>query len=462
MTARPMDKLKRILLVNPVNAQRGLATTSFTKCKPMSLGVLAKLTPPDIEVVVIDENFENFEEKILSAGKIDLAGITAFTSTVTRAYEIAEKLKDDGIPVVMGGIHVSFFPDEALGYCDSVVVGEAEGVWEKLLEDARAGALGRVYRQEKKAEDVKIGSFPNGIFSDKYFWGAVQTSRGCPMNCDFCTVTIFNGFKYRLRPIDEIISELKEVKQKHVFFYDDNIVGRTAEQKARAVDLFERIVKEGIKKDWFCQCSINVGEDDRVLKAMYKSGCRMMLVGFESVDPDNLKAMNKGTNLNLLKRYEELINRIHSHGIAVLGSFMVGYPFDSRKTIKTLPEFINKMGVDAFQLTHLTPFPGTKLYDRLISEGRITKASYPGDWSKYNFSNVVYSHDSLSEEELVNIVYGVKNVLTLPLMAVWGRFFRTLLSTRSFSTAVIALMWNLGVRKAYVNGINARKKTNKN
>ena len=452
-----MERIKRILLVNPVNSQRGLATTSFTKCKPMALGVLAGLTPPGVEIILIDENYDCFEEKIALAGKVDLAGITAFTSTVTRGYEIASALKASGVPVVMGGIHVSFNHEEALKYCDSVVIGEAEGVWERLLLDADGGGLKKVYKQEKEHGDVTIGPFKNSIFSGKYFWGAVQTSRGCPMNCDFCTVTIFNGFKYRLRPIGGIITELKEIKQKHVFFYDDNIVGRTKEQKARAVELFKRIVAEGIDKHWFCQCSINVGEDDEVLKWMYRSGCRMMLVGFESVDGDNLKSMNKGHNLALLKRYPELIGRIHSHGIAVLGSFMVGYPYDSFRTVKVLPDFINRMGIDAFQLTHLTPFPGTKTYARFLEEGRITKMDYPEDWSKYNFSNVVYRHETLTEEELLNIVYGVKNALTLPMTAVLGRFFKTLFLTRSFSTALISFLWNLGVRRAYVNGIKRRK-----
>lgn len=234
-----MANIKKILFVNPINKQRGLAGAGFSRFPALSLGILAKLTPPDKEIHLIDENFDIFEEKIEKIGKVDLVGITSFTSNVSRGYEIASFFRKQNITVIMGGIHVSFLPDEALKICDSVVIGEAEVVWEKVLEDVENNRLQRIYKQDKKFEDIKIEVPRRDIFSKEYFWGAIQTSRGCPMNCDFCPVTMYNGHKYRQRPVEEIISELKTINQKYVCFYDDNIVGRTKEQKEHALALFK-------------------------------------------------------------------------------------------------------------------------------------------------------------------------------------------------------------------------------
>ncbi len=453
-----MAKIKKILLINPCNKQKGLATIKATRFKPMAIGVLAGMTPRGINVEVIDENFDNFEEKIKKIKNIDIAAITSFTSTATRAYEIAEKLKKKKVPVIMGGIHVSFMPEEALKYCDSVVIGEAEGVWKKVLRDYNEGNLERIYRQKRKKEEIPIGRSDDSVFNKNYFWGALQTSRGCPMNCDFCSVTPFNGHIYRKRPVDDIIAELKEIKQKFVFFYDDNIVGKTKEQKYYALNLFKRMVKEKINKIWYCQCSINIGEDEEILKWMRKAGCRMLLVGFESVDKENLKRMNKNYNLKLIEKYDRLIRNIHKNGIAVLGAFMIGYPLDGIHTIRILREFVMDKGIDSFNLTHLTPFPGTKLYSRLSSEGRIVDCNYPDDWEKYNFSNVVYKHGNLSKKELIFIVDSIKKKIVAPVHMLFYRFLKTLFSTKSFSAALVALTWNLGVRKAYLNGLKRRQK----
>ncbi|MCX8094420.1 MAG: B12-binding domain-containing radical SAM protein [Candidatus Goldbacteria bacterium] len=450
--------MKKILLVNPINRQRGLAGSRFTRFPPLNLGIIAKLTPEDKEIYLIDENFDIFEEKIKDISKVDLVGITSFTSTVTRGYEIAKFFKKQNIPVVMGGIHVSCLPEEALQYCDSVVIGEAEGVWEKVLKDAENGHLKKLYKQEKKFEDIIIEIPRRDIFSKNYFWGAIQTSRGCPMNCDFCSVTMYNGHKYRQRPVEDIINELKTIEQKYVFFYDDNVVGRTKEQKEHALTLFKRMVEEKLNKIWFAQCSINVGEEEEILKWMYKSGCRIMLIGMESVDEKNLKLIHKQENVRIYNKMQELIKNIHRNGIAILGAFFVGAPYDDIHTIEKMTKFINKNNIDSLQLTHLTPLPGTRLYTKMQQENRIIANNYPDDWIKYNFSNVVYRHEKLSKEELIYIVDSIKNKIVAPFWMLIKRFIKTLINTRSFRAALIALLWNIGLRNIYLRGLKQRKK----
>ncbi len=453
-----MRTIKKILLINPINKQKGLAGSKFTRFPPLNLGILAKLTPSDKTIYLIDENFDVFEEKIEKIGRIDLVGITSFTSTVTRGYEIAKFFKMQNIPVIMGGIHVSCCPDEALKFCNSVVIGEAEGIWEKVLQDAEIGQLKNIYRQNNKFEDIKIEIPLRDIFNRNYFWGAIQTSRGCPMNCDFCSVTMYNGHKYRQRPVADIINELKTIKQKYVFFYDDNIVGRTKEQKDNALLLFKKMAEEKLNKIWFAQCSINVGEEDEILKWMYKSGCRIMLIGMESVDETNLKLIHKHENVRIYNKIDKLIRNIHKHGIAVLGAFFVGAPNDGIDTIDKMVNFINKNNIDSLQLTHLTPLPGTKLYINMEKENRIILNNYPDDWIKYNFSNVVYKHEKLSREELIYIVDSIKNKIVAPFWMLIKRFLKTLFNTKSFSAALVALLWNIGLRSIYLKGLKQRKK----
>ncbi|MCX7698993.1 MAG: B12-binding domain-containing radical SAM protein [Candidatus Goldbacteria bacterium] len=450
--------IKKILFINPVNKQRGLAGARFSCFPPLSLGILAKLTPPDKEIYMIDENFDNFDEKIKKIGRVDLVGITSYTSNVSRAYEIAKFFKEQNIPVIMGGIHVSFLPYEALQFCDSVVIGEAEGVWEKVLEDIENNRLQRMYKQDRKFEDIKIETPRRDIYNSKYFWGMIQTSRGCPMNCEFCSVTIYNGHKYRKRPIEEIINELKTIKQKYICFFDDNIVGRTKEQKEHALLLFKRMVEEKLNKIWFAQCSINVGEEEEILKWMYKSGCRILLIGLESIDEESLKEMHKQENVRILNKINDLIKNIHKNGIAIIGSFIIGSSNDNLNTINKTVNFIIKNDIDSVLITHLTPFPGTRLYTKMQQENRIIANNYPDDWIKYNFSNVVYKHEKLSKEELIYIVDSIKNKIVAPFWMLIKRFIKTLFNTISFRAALIALLWNIGLRNIYLRGLKQRKK----
>jgi radical SAM superfamily enzyme YgiQ (UPF0313 family) len=447
-------KISKILLVNPVYKRPGYFAGLHRAFQPLALGVLAALTPAEIEIVLIDEKFDNFDEKIEEISNVDMVGITGFTSNISRGYKIAHKARQKGIPVVMGGIHVSFNHEEALNYCDSVVIGEAEGLWEQVLKDLEQGKLNKIYRHNINVENIKQSAVRRDIFQKyKYSLGGIQTARGCPMNCDFCSVTAFNGFKYRKRDIDDIISEFKGIQQKEIFICDDNIIGRTEEQKAHSLKLFKRMVEEKMNKRWVCQASLNVGEDSELLDWMYKSGCRIMLVGFESPSKKNLKSMNKAYNLSVAEKYGELINRIHRSGIAVLGAFILGYPDDGPHSADEVADFIKEYKIDAFIISHLTPLPGTKLYKRIQAENRFLPFSFPEDWNKFEFVNVVFNHEKLSKQQLEEIMKRLRGRVTVPISTVLLRFLNTLKETKSISTAILSLKYNLLYRQTYLRRI---------
>jgi radical SAM superfamily enzyme YgiQ (UPF0313 family) len=452
-----MEQINHILLVNPVNKKKGFSSSLFTKMPPLSICVLAALTPAAIKLSFIDESFDDFDEKIASMHGINLVGITAFTSTVTRAYEIASFFRSKGIPVIMGGIHVSFMYEEALRYCDSVVVGDAEGIWDQVLQDAGNKALKKIYKNDINSDGWKKVKVNYDILNPKYQWGALRTTKGCPMDCEFCTVTSFNGRIYQRRAIEDVINDIKRIQQKQIFFYDDNLVGRTTEQKQWAIELFKRMVKEDMRKPWFCQGSINVAEDPDVLDWMYKAGCRMILIGFESVDRQNLVKMNKKQNIPVLDSYPRLIRNIHQKGIAVLCSLMVGYPFDNLETAQKIVRFVHDNWIDVVQVTHLTPFPGTKVYERLKREGNLTKCNYPEDWKHYTFSRITYKHENLSEQELLQIVDLIKDELSRSFFTLILRGTKTILSTKSITSALFAFKWNYGLRTAYLGGIKRKQ-----
>jgi radical SAM superfamily enzyme YgiQ (UPF0313 family) len=453
-----MHLLNKILLVNPVYKRKGYYGKFHSGYQPLALGVLAALTPERIKIVLIDEKFEKFEDVIAKEKDVSLIGITGYTSNIIRAYQIADKAREMKIPVVMGGIHVSFNVDEALLHCDSVVIGEAEGLWEKVLRDVEDGNLKKIYKHENRNMRINPARPRRDIF-DKYNYriGGLQTARGCPMNCDFCSVTEFNGFQYRKREIEDIINEIKQIKQRELFFYDDNIVGRTKEQREHSIKLFKRMVECKVRKLWSCQASLNIAEDEELLVWMYRSGCRLVLIGFESTDYENLKAMHKTTNLSLIYRCGELIKRIHQNGIAILGAFIIGYPNDNYDTVERLVNFINKYKIDMFIISYLTPLPGTALFKRMLEEGRIITNNYPEDWTKFEFAHVVFKHNTLSKQQIEEIMYRIRYKITVPFISILKRFINTLIETRSISTAFMSLRYNYFYRKQYVNRLRYLK-----
>lgn len=373
---------RRLLLVAPSHR-----TGKKALFPPLALGVVAALTPGDWEVTIVDEAVEPVEFD----RPADLVGITAMTPTAPRAYELADAFRQRGRQVVLGGMHPSALPEEAAAHADAVVVGEAEGVWEEVLRDAARRRLRGIYRS---AERPALEGLPVPR-RDLYRPGAylctatVQTSRGCPFSCDFCSVTRFFGRTYRWRPVEEIVSEVKALGQKIVFFVDDNIFGAPA----RARELFRQLVP--LRINWVGQSSINIARNPDLLRLAARSGCRGLFVGLESLAADNLRQMGKSL-LNRVEDYREAIARIQGHGIGVEGAFIFGLDGDDPGVFRRTVRFARRLGLAAAQFGILTPFPGTPLRERLEQEGRIVD----NGWSRYTISNVVYRPAGMAPEVL--------------------------------------------------------------
>ncbi len=390
-------KRKKLVLINPFSPKKReelFDTSSISP--PLGLGIIAALTPDDWDIQLIDENFETFKYT-----QADLVGITALTSAANRAYELSELYRKKGVKTVLGGIHVSMCPDEAQQYADCIVIGEAECVWASILEDYTRNSLKKRYVGEM--QDLSNAVFPRrDLFHNAYSYANIQTTRGCPMRCDFCSVHTFNGSKYRARPVDEVLDEIETIPDERLFFVDDNLIGYTKESAERAIALFKGMIERGIQKDWYCQASLNIADNDEVLKYAAASGCRMILIGIESEKIDQLQETNKKMNLKVgVDHYEEAFQKIHKHGISVLGALVFGLDSDTLEDIENRTRFAIESGIDAMQATIITPLPGTGLYKRLEKEGRLLYTNYPEDWEHYHFLEVIHQPIKMSPETLM-------------------------------------------------------------
>jgi radical SAM superfamily enzyme YgiQ (UPF0313 family) len=370
----------KVLLILPKHAGGflgGVSKSGKAGFARLSLTTVAALTPGDIDVRILDARVEDVDYN----EPVDLVGITGLTAEIPHAYEMADGFRKKGVKVVMGGVHVSALPDEALRHADSVVVGEAELVWNKLIEDFKAGTLKQVYKADNFI-DMKSMSIPRRSLLDYDMYtsfSTLQATRGCPFKCDFCTVTTFFGNSYRCRPVEDVINEVKGLPDKKLFFVDDNIVGRPGYAK----ELMKALIPLKIK--WGSQGSITIAKDDELLTLFSKSGGSYIFIGFESISPDNLNDMHKGWNK--IENYEKAIKKIHDAGIDIVGSFIVGLDNDDVSSFRNLLSFVMRNKIDYAQFQILTPLPGTNLYKRFEKEGRISD----GDWSKYHTGSVVFN-----------------------------------------------------------------------
>jgi len=406
----------------------------------MALGIIAALTPENWEIEIADENFEDFTFR-----QADLVGITALTATINRAYEIAGLYRENGIPTILGGIHVSMLPGEASQYADCIVKGEAESVWPVIIADFISGRLQPLY-EGKLLPLVNSPSPRIDLYNKDYEFGSVQTTRGCPMACDFCSVHTFNGNCYRTRPIDEVLRDLEQIPQRNLYFIDDNLVGHNKAMADRAIKLFKGMVDRGIEKDWWCSTSLNVAENEQVLEWAARSGCQMMFLGIESEDIEQLKAANKNVNVRIgVDHFEEVFQKLNKYGIAALGAFIYGLETDTPDKMKARTDYIIQSGIDAIQATLLTPLPGTLLFDRYLKEGRIVYNNFPKDWERYHYAEVVFKPLLMEDDELEAEVK--KNWARLyDLKHIKRRMISSLKKTRNPTAAIWSLTNNIQLR----------------
>jgi len=433
---------RKLVLINPVNpARTGLTVNKSSRFPPIGLGIVAALTPASWEVELVDENWEPFAYR-----PADLVGITAFTASARRAYEIAAIYRQHGVPVVMGGIHCSMCPQEALRYVDAVVIGEAESIWQKVIADFESGGLHREYRGTWK--DLTGTPSPRrDLFHPDYMFASIQTSRGCPLDCEFCSVSAFNGQRYRRRPTGEVLAELETIPQKLLFFVDDNIIGYGKESRQVALDLFKGMVERKLDKLWFCQASINFADDEEVLFWAGKAGCEMVFLGLESEETETLEEIHKRLNLQRgVDSYAQAFERIHHAGIAVLGAFIIGMDGDTPQKLTHRIDYMIHSPVDVMQTTFLTPLPGTRLFERYQSEGRLLYNDFPQDWDHYDMGEVVHRSQGMSEPELANFMLsGNRKMYAWPVLV--RKAISTFLHTRNGMAAMFAWSSNQNYRR---------------
>jgi radical SAM superfamily enzyme YgiQ (UPF0313 family) len=452
---------RKLLLINPVEkGELSLAANIVIRVPPTSLGYLATLTPSYWNIKIIDENIESmtFED-------VDLVGITAMTSNAPRAYEISEQYRQKGIKTVIGGVHASMLPEEAARFCDSVVIGEAESVWKNLLHDFEGNELKRFYRGERISSENIVRVRRDLYKSNRYKLGAVETARGCPMDCEFCSVTTLYGRTYRHRPIKEVLDELGAINSKNILFIDDNILGYGEKAEERAIQLFRKMIERGLNKRWVCQVGIDVVNNSEVLKYAKKAGCLAVFIGLESLNEEVLIDMHKVRNLRVgVRNYKEVVKKIHEHGIGISGAFVFGNDRDKKDVFQRTTEFIMDSKIDGAQLSILTPLPGTRLYARLKQEGRLLYTNYPNDWKHYGFTQAVFKPKHMTPGELEDGVTQIYKHTTSRVTSM-KRALNSILFARSLYGGVVAYAYNRGYRSFWMknydnirNGLPSRSK----
>jgi radical SAM superfamily enzyme YgiQ (UPF0313 family) len=398
----------KLLLIEPVNqlkiknklyqALENIIRKDYFTVPPLALGVIAGLTPSGWEIKIVQEPLDvvNYDEPA------DLVGISAVTHTVRRGYELAQEFRKRGKKVIMGGIHPSVLPDEALQYCDSVCIGEAENVWMEVLEDFIKGKLKKKYKSEEPF-DLKLYTYPRRDLIDYprsfvfNIGSTIEASRGCPYNCDFCSVSFTHGKKIRYRPVNNIIPEIESIKNRKLFFVDNNIIASFKYAK----ELFKAMIP--LKKKWAAQATISIVKDPELLKLASDSGCYGLLIGIESVSDEGLKRYRK--SLGNYEKLKEAIRVLNEHNIDILAHMIFGTDFDSAETMKESLDRLLDLDIASAQLGIVVPYPGTILFEKLQKDNRILTT----DWNYYDIHHIVFKPLNFSIEMFLKDVEIIRN-----------------------------------------------------
>ena len=403
--------------------------------EPLCFAILKSLTPSDVDVSFYDERLEPLPLDETT----DLLALTVETYTARRAYQIADHYRQRGVPVVMGGYHPTFLPHEALQHADTVVKGDAEGVWPQVLEDAASGSLQPVY---ESPEFVSLdGIMPDrSIFAGRKYapMGLVQYSRGCKFNCAFCSIRAFYGSSLRQRPVKEVVEDIRRCGRRHIFLVDDNLFV----DPVKARELFEALIP--LKINWSCQVSIDIARDEALVKLMARSGCISALIGFESLNSESLREVRKGWNIKW-QSYDQAISVFRGAGIMLYGTFVFGCDSDTTNAFDDSIEFAIRNKFMLANFNPLTAMPGAPLYERMQQEGRLLHDRWWLD-PDFRYGDATFSPMNMSADRLTDECFAARMKFN-SVRSIVSRLFDTRTNMRSPYRAGIYLTANLISRR---------------
>ncbi|MCK4998555.1 MAG: radical SAM protein [Anaerohalosphaera sp.] len=378
----------KILLISPASGNwKKIGKRKFFNGKPfrfsmLSLLSVAKFSPDDAEITMIDEQLDDIPSDI----KFDLVGVTVMTATLPRANEIARHFKAKGVPVVFGGFYPTLNPQQASIHPDAIVIGSASGAWQKIIEDVKNGKLKNIYHGAP--EPVVPKTLPRHLVSSKNYITANSTfaTVGCKNKCHFCSISAFHKARHFTRPIEDVVAEISSFKEKFFMFVDDNLT----QNREYAIELFKALTP--LKKQWGTQASVELADDRELLIAMKESGCIGVFVGLETFNDTTLAMQDKA--IKPAQHYHDAIARFHSFGMMVESGIIVGFDNDDVTVFSSTLNMLNKIGIDAIQLAIMTPLPGTVLHDQM--KHRIID----DDLENYDYRHVVFQPKQMTTEQL--------------------------------------------------------------